>query len=250
MTRPEEDILAAREALRASEEREARLRELLAEAERLSRMKDALLAKLSHELRTPLTSILGWAHLMRIRPPTSEELAKGLEIVERNARVQTQLIEAALSTIRTAEVKAEPDTRQPEVVPVDFQVVDLRGLKVLVVDDQADACELVERVLEECGAWAVCACSGEEALALLAEHRPDLLITDIGMPEMDGYELLRRVRALDDPLLRKLPAIAMTAFAQPEDRTRALDAGFQVHIAKPVEPSELVATVARVAQRA
>ena len=249
MRRSIEDIGAAREALRRSEERESRLKELLAEAERASRSKDELLATLSHDLRTPLTSILGWAHLMRIRPPTSDELAKGLEIVERNARVQTQLIEAALATIRApAGAVAEP--HPPAVTPTEFHAVDLRGLKVLVVDDQADACELVERVMEECGAWAVSAADGERALALLVEHRPDLLITDIGMPVMDGYELLRRVRALEDPGLQRLPAIAMTAFASSEDRTHALHAGFQVHIPKPVEPSELVATVASVTRRA
>jgi CheY-like chemotaxis protein len=84
---------------------------------------------------------------------------------------------------------------------------------------------------------------------LLPEARPDVLITDIGMPEMDGYELLRRVRALQDAALQRIPAIAMTAFARTEDRTRALHSGFQVHIAKPVEPSELVATVASVTGR-
>ena len=233
----EHELRSAREALRLSEER---VRALLGERERL-------LTTLSHDLRTPLAAILGWAHLMRIRPPTSEELAKGLEIVERNARIQTQLIEDMLGMSRSPSSPEQP--RTPGMDLTEFKAVDLRGVRLLVVDDQSDGCELVERVLEECGAWVVCAVEGERALALLAEHRPDVLISDIGMPEMDGYELLRRVRAMDDGGLRRIPAIAMTAFARCEDRTHALRAGYQVHLAKPVEPSELVATVASVTGR-
>ena len=225
-----------KEAERKLRDAELRLRE----AERASRMKDELLATLSHALRTPLTSILGWAYLMRIRPPTSDELAKGLEIVERNARLQTQLIEDLL----------DKDRMRQDAAPSEFQAVDLRGVRVLAVDDQRDACELVERVLEECGAWVVTAPGGQSALELLPEARPDLLITDIGMPGMDGYELLRRVRDFRDASLQGIPAIAMTAFARSGDRSRALSSGFQVHIAKPVEPSELVATVASVTGRA
>lgn len=229
----EERLQEAERKLRAAETR-------LVEAERASRLKDELLATLSHALRTPLTSILGWAYLMRIRPPTSDELAKGLEIVERNARLQTQLIEDLL----------DKDRMREDSTPAEFCAVDLRGVRVLAVDDQRDACELVERVLEECGAWVVTAPGGQSALELLPEARPDLLITDIGMPGMDGYELLRRVRELGDASLQGIPAIAMTAFARSGDRSRALSSGFQVHISKPVEPAELVATVASVTGRA
>jgi CheY-like chemotaxis protein len=96
----------------------------------------------------------------------------------------------------------------------------------------------------------VTACAtAEEALALIQKSAPDVLVSDIGMPKMDGYELLRRVRALEEKTGGKIPAIALTAFARSEDRTRALRAGFLVHVAKPVEPSELVATVASVAGR-
>ena len=94
-----------------------------------------------------------------------------------------------------------------------------------------------------------CAASANEALALLGAFRPQLLVCDIGMPGVDGYELLRRLRASDDPELAKIPAIALTAFARSEDRTRALRAGFLVHLSKPVEPAELVATAASVAGR-
>jgi CheY-like chemotaxis protein len=126
---------------------------------------------------------------------------------------------------------------------------DLAGVRLLVVDDQPEARELVRRVLEDCGATVWTAGSAAEALALLERERPDLLISDIGMPEADGFELLRRVRALGAERGGRIPAIALTAFARSEDRTRVLRAGFLVHVAKPVDPAELVATVATVSGR-
>jgi len=89
----------------------------------------------------------------------------------------------------------------------------------------------------------------EDALELIERERPHVLVSDIGMPNVDGYELLKRVRTLGAARGGNLPAIALTAFARSEDRTRALRAGFLVHVSKPVEPSELVATVASVAGR-
>jgi CheY-like chemotaxis protein len=91
--------------------------------------------------------------------------------------------------------------------------------------------------------------SAEEAVPIVEHDRPDVLITDIGMPGADGYELLRRVRELGPARGGRVPAIALTAFARSEDRTRALRSGFMVHVSKPVDPSELVATVAAVAGR-
>ncbi len=405
-------------AQKASEERKHLLeseRHARAAAERASGMKDEFLATLSHELRTPLSAILGWSQILRTRVPKEEELRKGLETIERNARVQTQLIEdlldmsritsgkvrldvqpvmpaalleAALETVRpSAEAKgvrleamldpsagpvsADPSrlqqvvwnlltnaikftprdgkvqvvlqrveshleisiadtgvgidprflghvferfrqadgssTRQfgglglglsivkhlvelhggtvsaaspgagegstfivslplavvhrgqapsrqhPKAAPSttpDFKPIDLTGVTVLVVDDQVDARELVTRVLSDCGANVAAAGNAEEALALVESMRPDVLVSDIGMPDVDGYELLRRVRALGESRGGKVPAIALTAFARSEDRTRALHRGFQVHVAKPVEPAELIATVASVAGRA
>lgn len=87
-----------------------------------------------------------------------------------------------------------------------------------------------------------------EALAKLPECEADILISDIGLPDMDGYELMQRVRRLEDKNCGAIPAIALTAYARTEDRTRALRAGFQAHLAKPVEPSELVATIASFAE--
>ena len=127
---------------------------------------------------------------------------------------------------------------------------DLAGLKVLAVDDERDARELLRRMLENCEAKVVLAASAAEALALVDEHSPDVLISDIGMAEVDGYEFLRKLRRHESAKGRKTPAIALTAFARSEDRTRALLAGFSAHVSKPVEPAELVATIVSLVGRA
>jgi PAS domain S-box-containing protein len=384
------------------------------EAERVSRMKDEFLATLSHELRTPLNAILGWAQLLRGEGIEPEMQQQGLETIQRNSRIQAQLIEdlldmsriisgkirldvqrvdvaaaveAAVEVVRPAAeakeirlqvvldpigvtvtgdpnrlqqivwnilsnaVKFTPkggrvqvslarvnshveitisDTGQgisPEFLPHVFErfrqadssstrrhgglglglgivrhLVELHGgtvratspgegqgatfivtlplsavhdadsgmvrvhptaevtlhefrppsltdLQVLVVDDEPDSRELVKRVLEECEAVVVTADSAAAALAQIQRQKPDVLISDIGMPVEDGYSLIRQVRALPPESGGEIPAVALTAFARSEDRRRALLAGFQMHLPKPVEPSELVAVVASVAGR-
>lgn len=135
------------------------------------------------------------------------------------------------------------DSARDAMASGESPAVPLAGLRVLVVDDEADARELLHRLLIEQGCAVDTAASAEEALAVLAAGRRDVLLTDIGMPGTDGYELLRRVRAVNDAQ----KAIAVTAFARPEDRERALAAGFDEHVAKPVNPVRLLQTLAEVA---
>jgi PAS domain S-box-containing protein len=121
---------------------------------------------------------------------------------------------------------------------------ELMGLRVLVVDDETDTRDMIAEVLTQCGCRVDRAASAHEALALLEASRPDLLLSDIGMPNEDGYALIRRVRELPPEKGGSTPAASLTAYASGEDRRRALLAGFNMHVPKPVEPSELVAVVA------
>ncbi|MBX3261904.1 MAG: response regulator [Labilithrix sp.] len=121
--------------------------------------------------------------------------------------------------------------------------VSLEGIKVLVVDDENDARDLVKVVLSDASADVLTAGSAREALALVRAQRPDVIVSDIGMPDRDGYDFIRDVRSLATVGGGKTPAIALTAFARSEDRTKAMLAGYQVHVSKPIEPRELVATV-------
>jgi PAS domain S-box-containing protein len=398
----------AREALLEAE-RTAR-----AEAEQASRLKDEFLATLSHELRTPLNAILGWSQILRRRSRGDTRLHEGFGVIERNARVQVQLIEDLLDMSRIVAGKLRLDVKpvelreviqaalesvapaaqargvelrtvqdhdagpvrgdaarlqqvvwnllanaikftprggvvtitltqqaasarlvvsdsgmgiEPDFLPYVFErfrqseggstrrhqglglglgivkslvemhggqvhalsegrgkgasfVVDLpwmaaeqgahdglakpnraiweledelsderalQGISVLVVDDERDMRELVAHVLAEVGANVLCASSAAEAYRMLCSERPNVLLSDVGMPDEDGYSLIRRVRELPAREGGDIPSIALTAFARSEDRRRALMAGFQSHLAKPVEPAELVAVVASVA---
>jgi len=403
------------ERKRSDEERERLLaseRAARADAERAGRMKDEFLATLSHELRTPLSAVLGWAGILRKKPADPDTLEQGLAVIERNARLQSQLIgdlldmsriisgkmrldvqrvelpvviEAALESVRpaadakgirvvteletiTERVMGDPARLQQVVwnllsnavkftpsggrvsvelrrkagnggasnveiqvrdtgrgmsaeflpraferfrqadssaareygglglglaivkqlvelhgggvsvasegsglgstftvqLPVAARVVEraavsvspqgragaggLDGVRVLVVDDEADGRELVRRFLEDAGATVETAGSADEALALLDRDPMDVVVSDIGLPGRDGYAFIRALRQKGGPPGR-LPAAALTAFARSEDRARALEAGFQTHIAKPYEPLELVAAVSALVRR-
>jgi PAS domain S-box-containing protein len=125
----------------------------------------------------------------------------------------------------------------------------LDGVRVLVADDDADARDLVRRVLSDCGAEVTAVGSASEVVQELPRYRPDVLVSDIGMPEMDGYELMCAVRSLPPERGGKTPAVALTAFGRPEDRLRALRVGYQMHLAKPVDQAELLVVVANLAGR-
>ncbi|MBI5546853.1 MAG: response regulator [Deltaproteobacteria bacterium] len=125
----------------------------------------------------------------------------------------------------------------------------LAGIRVLVVDDEPDARELFEQVLKESQAEVECARSAAEAMSCLGRHRPSVLVSDIAMPEEDGYALIRRVRALPREQGGDVPALALTAFARSEERARALAAGFQTHLSKPVDLRDLVIQVRALADR-
>ncbi len=387
-----------------------------ATAEESNRIKDEFLATLSHELRTPLTAVLGWARLLRDRELDEQTSQHALDIIERNARAQKQiiedildvsriitgktrldvrpvelepLIEAAIESVRPAAAAKEIDlqlVRAHEVVAVsgdaarlqqvvwnllsnavkftphgghievrlshedhharieindsgegisrdflpyvfdrfrqadgsstrrhgglglglaivrhlvelhggtvkaeskgenegstfivnmpmlvdtmesetaqeqakqgasggsstDERLPNLEGLRVLVVDDEPDALEYLRAVLERSRAEVTSAQSATEALASLESLRPDIIVSDIGMPDVDGYDFVRSLRALPAERGGSLPAIALTAYARSEDRLRALREGFQMHIPKPFEPSELVMIVASLTGR-
>jgi PAS domain S-box-containing protein len=405
----ERELLAARRTAEQAVQIEQVAREA---AERASRVKDDFLAMISHELRTPLAAILGWTTLLRRIQRNDPKLEQGLDVIERNAKVQTQLvddlldigrvvsgklrlnvqrvelvttIDAALETSRfAAEVKSirvqsvldpsilvsgDPGRLQQifwnllsnavKFTPkggtiaivmkrvnshVEISVIDsgqgmtqeflckafdrfrqadssvtrassglglglsivkqlvemhggsieaysagtglgstftvhlpisivsgdlsisnvypreaitlgpavpiatsLKGVTVVVVEDQKDSRELLERVLSEAGAEVVAVATAAEALAAISTYKPQVFISDIGLPDLDGYELIRRVRMNSEG--SSLPAIALTAFARIEDRTQAMMAGFQAHLAKPVDARELLLAVASLAGR-
>jgi PAS domain S-box-containing protein len=371
-----------------------------ADAEAANRVKDEFLAILSHELRTPLNPILGWTRLLRTRTFNPEMTERALETIERNAKLQTKLIEdlldvscilrgkvvldvcpvnlvrvieAALETVQLAAeakgiqmqkffatnvgqvsgesarlqqvvwnllsnaVKFTPTGGQIEVrleqvnsvaqiqvkdtgkgisqeflpyvfeyfrqengtttrqfgglglglaivrhlvelhggtvqadspgegrgatfrvqlpllatvskidldSPLTHETLKLSGIRVLIVDDEPDMRELVSFILQEHGAQVTVAASAQEALQLLAQSMPDVLLSDIGMPDMDGYTLMRQVRTLPPEQGGLIRAIALTAYAGELDQQQALAAGFQQHITKPVEPEKLIEAIA------
>jgi len=120
----------------------------------------------------------------------------------------------------------------------------LSGMRVLVVEDEPDTSEFLERFLRSYGAEVVLAPSAAEALSRLSAEKVDIVVSDIGLPDVDGYDLMHRIRQLPTSAGAAVPAIALTAYARTEDRTRAFRAGYQAHLAKPIEPAELVATIA------
>ena len=387
------------------------------EAEQANRLKDEFLATASHELRTPLTAVVGWSRLLRTGKLDAESSARALEAIERNASLQTKLIDDLLDVSRIITGKLNLDRRpiemahvvsdavntvrpaadaknitietsfdadagpvlgdanrlqqvvwnllsnavkftpkngrigvallradsqieisvrdsgegiHPEFLPYVFdrfrqadgkttrshsglglglaivrQLVELHGgtvyahsdgpgrgamftlrlpalsiylvpgsgadafarsrirareelsiecsprldgVRVLVVDDDLETREMLHAVLSQCNAEVITAASAAEALHAIDRRKPDVLVSDLGMPEQDGYELIKQVREMESRNNRSAtPALALTAYAKAEDRVRALAGGYQVHLSKPVEPAEFVLVVANLA---
>jgi PAS domain S-box-containing protein len=221
-------------------------------AEHALRAKDDVIGTLAHDLRTPLNAISGWAQILTSGTVSPEELREGLASIDRNARAQSKLLDELMGKRRAALRAANGGSadRGVSAYAVDPSVAaNLAGLRVLVVDDETDARNLVKRVLESCDVLVLTANNAPDAMRLVEQARPDVLVSDIGMPVVDGYMLLRQIRAMGKDRGGDVPAIALTAFARSEDRTRALLAGYLVHITKPIEASELIATVASLAGR-
>jgi CheY-like chemotaxis protein len=148
--------------------------------------------------------------------------------------------------IATSEESLEPaSSDRPGHAGVRAQPMSsLQGISVLVVDDDGPSREVVAAHLLECHAEVLTASSAAEAFDLLQREHIDVLLADIGMPDEDGYALIRRIRAVCPPPVASVPAAALTAFARDEDRRQALQAGFQLHLSKPIDAASLVAAVA------
>ena len=168
--------------------------------------------------------------------------------VRANSRGQGQgatfIVHLPLQAPKSSEGEENPShTRM--LLSVECERPNLRGIKVLVVEDEADARELVRRFLVECDALPAVAPSAAEAQKLLLTFQPDVIVSDIGLPQKDGYEFIRDVRKQG----LTTPAVALSAYARAEDRIRSAQTGYQTHLAKPVEPAELLAVIASLAGR-
>jgi signal transduction histidine kinase/DNA-binding response OmpR family regulator len=159
--------------------------------------------------------------------------------------VSLPLSSAASSDAIETAVAPEPESNG---LPAGFSKL-LKGLRILVVDDEADSRDLVTAILTRCGSKVRCCESAAEALKAFREWKPDLLVSDIGMPNEDGYELIKKLRKLRLKRAKEIPVVALTAYATDDDRERTLSAGFQVHVAKPIEPEALVRSIAGAAGR-
>ncbi len=179
------------------------------------------------------------------------ELHGGTVSVDSLGEGQGSTFTVMLPVIPVVRLETEEERVHPTVskgVPFNSPPA-LNNLRVLVVDDEVDTRDFITAVLVECGAEVKAVASAAEALTEIKQWQPDVLVSDIGMPLEDGYSLIRKVRLLSPNQGGRIPAAALTAYARAEDRTRALQSGFQMHLPKPVEPAELVTVVASLAQR-
>lgn len=182
-------------------------------------------------------------------------LGLGLAIVRHLVELHGGTIEAASAgegqgatfTLQLPLLQSQRPHLEP-TSPAAMPIIPLQGIRILVVDDDKDALEYIAFLLEQSGALVLATMSATDALETLRQAKPDLLISDIGMPNQDGYMLLHQVRQLPSDQGGQIPAIALTAYARDEDCHQALSAGFQTHLAKPIEPDRLIATVTQLVE--
>jgi PAS domain S-box-containing protein len=182
-------------------------------------------------------------HLTEMHGGTIEAASGG---VGQGATFRLKMPLMIIHAVRESTTRVHP--RSPSRASA-ISVVDLEKVHILAVDDDADALSLVAEVLEAAGARVSTARSAEDALRQVSTEVPNVLIADLGMPHVDGFQLIEQVRRHRNPLVRAIPAAALTAYARSDDRVKALRAGFQIHLAKPIDPAELVTTIAALAKR-
>ncbi|HEY5898760.1 MAG TPA: PAS domain-containing protein [Burkholderiales bacterium] len=226
-------------SLAASLERERRLRTATEDA---SKAREAFFASLLAELHSPSQAVLTWASHLREKLPWSSEAAEALESIVANARLQCRVIGNLLELSRHPAGYARRG-KAPDA-PL------LEGVRILVVEDDVQARALLLKVLRVAGAEARAVESSTQALRVLDEWRPDIMLSDTGMGGDDGYVLIKAVRALPAERGGCLRAAALTAASEPQTSRKAVAAGYDVQLAKPVEPVALLATVARLVQPA
>jgi signal transduction histidine kinase/DNA-binding response OmpR family regulator len=183
-------------------------------------------------------------HLVQLHQGTVDVNSKGMD---QGATFTVSLPLASAAAVGDLDSAAALE-REGNGLPVGFSEL-LGGLRILVVDDELDSRELITAILTRCGSEVRCSESADEAIQAFRDWKPDLLVSDIGMPKEDGYSLIQKLRKMRSKWAREMPAVALTAYATVEDRARALDAGFQVHVAKPIDPEALVRSIAGAAGR-
>jgi CheY-like chemotaxis protein len=244
---------------------EAELRQTIRDLEAVARDKDEYLATLSHELRTPLNVIVGWAHMLRTTDLDEGLRMRAVDAILRSADALTQMVgefvdraggsaagaafEGALRRFSDAPSRDSEEERARRRSARTEPGPRLDGVRALVVDDDRETRELVTAALRQCGAGVSAAAGAAEALELFGEAVPDVVIADLEMPQMDGYTFIEAVRSRPRHRGGATPALARTAHASAAHRLRALRAGFQIHLSKPVEPYELAMVVASLVQR-
>jgi CheY-like chemotaxis protein len=235
--------------------------------EEARRAKEEFLSAVSHDLRSPMNAIVTWAHLLRQGGLDGAVASRALEAIERSARLQARM----LDDLREMSRRGHPPVSAPggannrsvaDATParraIPFEVAeeapespsdpaDLSGIRVLVVDDDRDTRDSITALLLENRAEASNAASVREALRSLAERPPHVVVTDLLMPDLDGFSLLRMIRTIEELNAIRIPTIALTALASEESQRRGLDSGFDVYLMKPIKPDELLSIVAAAA---